>query len=131
MSWIEHVKQYQKEHGGSYKQALTCAKATYTKKPSVNAKQQPPSGLKGKGLRAIARKMHGAGNGQSGTASKYIGPIMFGGMLVLAMPLILQLLQHRGCLRRRVAPQEMMQIAQEVEEQMEAQQEEIKTAEAV
>lgn len=121
MSWIEHVKKYQKEHGCSYKQALTCAKATYTKKPSV----------KGKGLRAIARKMHGAGNGQSGTGSKYIGPIMFGGMLVLAMPLILQLLQHRGFLRRRVAPQEMMQIAQEVEEQMEAQQEEIKTAEAV
>lgn len=123
MSWIEHVKAYQKEHGVSYKEAMKAAKETYTKKTPSR-----PLSPSGSGLRAIARKMHGAGNGHSGT---YIGPIMFGGMLVIAMPLILKLLQHRGFLRRRVAPQEMREIAQEVEEQMEAQEEEIKTAENV
>jgi len=92
MSWIEHVKQYQKEHGCSYKEAMTGGKATYTKKAAAAPATAPirkrkannkvdntqlyadvaKAGqilanqlnrrAKGQGLRAIARKMHGKGN---------------------------------------------------------------------
>ena len=126
MSWIAHVKAYQKEHGCSYKEAMKGAKDSYAKKSQVE----------GKGLRSIARKMHGGGNGHSGTGSKGLEPeviqwIFGGGFVLIVIPLVLEMLYARGALLRRVAPEEMRQIAREVEQQIIAQQEEVRRAENV
>lgn len=49
-NWILHVKTFANKHGVSYRSAL--------KDPKCKASYQPTSG---RGLRAIARKMHGKG----------------------------------------------------------------------
>lgn len=110
MSWIEHVKQYQKENGCSYKEALIGAKGTYVKKTS------------GAGLRTIARKMHGkgceisgGGNSQSGhVAGDIAGWSVAGAVALIAITLVLKLFYPPNTIPR-ISPDTLDDVRRDVQ----------------
>lgn len=112
MSWIEHVKQYQKEHGCSYKEALIGAKGTYKK-------------TKGAGLRAIARKMHGkgceitgSGNYQTVLQNNLIEWSFASLVILIAIAVIIDCLGPAQPRNRQIAPELLQQVRRNVQQQL-------------
>ena len=63
MKWLEHVKQYRKMHGGSYKDAMKNAKASYQGGHIVSPDDESSSDEEGGVLKNVIRRRRGGAVG--------------------------------------------------------------------